>query len=172
LLDKDAHDKLGINGARCWLLNLDERKAKKVKVQRLIEAGEAAEVHLRYLCKTRTPWYAVERIPAPDILIGPMGKESFRVVINEIGAIPTNTLYGLRLRHGNKSSAPAAIRAFARWLAQPEGQEALRIGARKHHGDGLVKLEPGALAQVRVPVHIATAIVGDTFRRTAGWPSN
>ncbi|MEU7822486.1 Eco57I restriction-modification methylase domain-containing protein [Catellatospora sp. NPDC049133] len=158
VLDKSSHQKLGIDGAKCWLLQLTDEDEKDASVRALIKAGEDEMLHERFLCKVRSPWFAVERIPAPEILVGPMGKEEFRIVVNEIGAIPTNTLYGLRFRYRDGRAFPEGARVLADWLRSADGQESLRVAARKFHGDGLVKIEPRALAQVMVPAQIAAAI--------------
>jgi adenine-specific DNA-methyltransferase len=158
-LDDEEHAGLSARGARCWLLTVDEGKAKDPTVQKVIDQGESLDFHQRYLCRARDPWYAVETIPAPDILIGPMGKESFRVVINTIGAIPTNTLYGLRLSRSLEGTLSSNVEILATWLRSAQGQDALRSAARNHHGDGLVKLEPGALKEVRVPQDVVSLLL-------------
>ena len=149
-LTRRHHDLLSKNGVRCWLVALGTEHAYVPEILSLIRAGEGLELHMRYLCKMRHPWYAVERIPPPDLLLGPMGKSfdrrTFRVVSNEAKAIPTNALYGLRMR---RSNAEAALR-LADWLNSDEGQQSLRTIARRH-GDGLIKLEPGALNNLMVP---------------------
>lgn len=157
VLDNRRHAGLSRNGVRCWLLNLDEDNANHAVVKKLIDDGAARDIDQRYLCKVRKPWFAVERIAVPDILVGPMGKESFRIVINKRGATPTNTLYGIRLR--NRSSHVKTVTHLARWLQSEDGQDALRNVARKHHGDGLVKLEPRALAEVQIPHEIIADLV-------------
>jgi hypothetical protein len=81
-----------------------------------------------------------------------MGKQGFRIVANSVRAIPTNTLYGMRMRRNGNVEADAG--RLADWLASAEGQEALRMRARRH-GDGLLKLEPGSLATVLIPRHVA-----------------
>lgn len=143
------HNELGNDGVRCWLLYLSEQHMGSPKVKVLLQDGEAQKIHERHLCKTRPVWYALEKIVAPDLLIGPMGKDRFRIVINDVKAIPTNTLYGLRLRDGDENS----IRRLAEWMSSDQGQDALRVVARQH-GDGLLKLEPGPLGTVRVPARI------------------
>ena len=155
ILDDAAHDQLGKRGARCWLLT-PNKVEEDPELQRLLMEGEGAGVHLAYLCRQRTPWYQVEKITPPDILIGPMGKEGFRIVLNRCEAIPTNTLYGLRV-----SPSHGALNAekLAKWLASGDGQKLLQLHARQH-GDGLLKLEPGALARVPVPIEIVRGTDG------------
>ncbi|MFG1998617.1 Eco57I restriction-modification methylase domain-containing protein [Spirillospora sp. NPDC048911] len=150
VLSLEVHQQIAKADVRCWLLQLSEDHAQDPEIGRLIADGVRQEIHERYLCKVRKPWYAVEQIPAPDLLIGPMGKQQFRVVANEAGAIPTNTLYGLRMRQG----VPRSVRhRLGEWLAGEEGQQSMRAIARRH-GDGLLKLEPGALAALRIPLNV------------------
>jgi adenine-specific DNA-methyltransferase len=157
-LDQDTHAGLSASGFRCWLLAIDEESVGDARIQGIIAEAEAAGVNKGYLCRTRDPWWAVERIPAPDILIGPMGKDSFRVVVNTASAIPTNTLYGIKLKKRSGVNLAENAEVLAEWLRSGSGQESLRSAARNHHGDGLVKLEPGALKQVIVPAEIAEKI--------------
>ncbi|MFE7905102.1 Eco57I restriction-modification methylase domain-containing protein [Streptomyces albogriseolus] len=149
-LGETEHDRLGKEGVRCWLLNLTAEDVRNEAIRRLLDRGEIDKINERHLCKIRSPWYAIEKIVAPDILIGPMGKDRFRVVINSVKAIPTNTLYGLRLRDAKDTGSVARL---ATWLSGPEGQAALRSVARQH-GDGLLKLEPGPLGSVAVPSYV------------------
>ncbi len=103
-LSLEVHQQIAKADLRCWLLQITESDAQDPEVSRVIAEGVRQGIHERYLCKVRNPWYAVEQIPPPDLLIGPMGKQQFRVVTNGAGAIPTNTLYGLRMRQGVPSS--------------------------------------------------------------------
>lgn len=151
ILDRKAHDDLSDSGISCWMLALEENSADTPAVASLLEEGIKEGIHERYLCKARSPWYVLEKIVPPDLLIGPMGKEGFRIVINSAGAIPTNTLYGMRMRRHDGTGAD--VNRLAEWLAGSSGQDALRMRARRH-GDGLLKLEPGSLATVHVPRHV------------------
>jgi len=151
VLDAEAHESLSQAGLPCWLLSLTEDSASDPAVSSLLEEGIRDSIHERYLCRTRNPWYILEKIVPPDLLIGPMGKQGFRIVVNSVGAIPTNTLYGMRMR--KRGDTEASARRLAEWMESPPGQEALRARARRH-GDGLLKLEPGSLATVLIPRHV------------------
>ena len=153
-LDDVEHAQLSSQGVRCWLLHLKPDSARDPRVREIIDEGEALSIHERYLCMVRDPWYVLETIPPPDILVGPMGKEQFRIVVNTVEAIPTNTLYGLRINRRSASSLAGAVESLADWLRGEHGQQAMLSAARNHHGDGLVKLEPGALKQIRIPEHV------------------
>jgi hypothetical protein len=150
ILSIAEHNRLGATGVRCWLLNLTRQDADKPDVLELLREGVREGFHERHLCKIRSPWYALEKVIVPDLLLGPMGKDKFRIVVNEAGATPTNTLYGLRMRD---KSHPESVEVLARWLSSSEGQQAMRAVARQH-GDGLLKLEPGPLSTIEVPANI------------------
>jgi hypothetical protein len=110
-----------------------------------LKSAREAGIHERYLPKHRDPWYAMEAVDPPDVLIGPMSKGRIRAVQNEVGAVPSNAIYGLYLNGRKDLSIPLTA-----WLNSTAGQQALRAQARTY-GGGLVKLEPSDLGAVLVP---------------------
>ncbi|MEU6005901.1 N-6 DNA methylase [Streptomyces sp. NPDC047453] len=148
-LTPTAHQILGASGVRRWLLRLDNVPLDNEAVRALIGDGESRGTPGRYLCRVRNPWYAVERMPIPDILIAPMTKSRFRVVQNLAGATPTNSIYGIRLIR--RTDAVESARELVAWLRSDVGQQAL-ISIARRHGDGLFKLEPRALSNLNVPI--------------------
>jgi hypothetical protein len=130
------------------MLYLDTDDGEHPVLQPILAMAVRDGVPNKHLCKVRGTWYVLESMSVPDILISPMSKAHFRVVTNIVGAIPTNTLYGIRLR--NRASFRKKAEAIASWLRTESGQDALKSVARSH-GDGLLKLEPNALKLMRVP---------------------
>ena len=55
-------------------------------VLRYIEHGEALGLPERFNCKTRKPWYGVERVPPADFFVTYMSRQRARFVRNELGA--------------------------------------------------------------------------------------
>lgn len=146
ILTAGEHRRLRERGERSWLLALNEGELldDDSVLEWLTNAMEAG-VHERYLAGHRDPWYAVEKIRPPDILVGPMGTDRIRAVRNDAAAIPSNAIYGLYLDQRLDLVAP-----LTDWLNSPDGQIALRAQARTY-GAGLVKLEPSDLSAVLVP---------------------
>jgi adenine-specific DNA-methyltransferase len=145
-LTTQDHDEMGGRGERRWLLVLrDRRLLKHASIRRWITAAKRAKVHERYLPAHRDPWYAVEVIEPPDVLVGAMSKGRIRVVLNEARVVHSNAIYGLYLDGERHLVAP-----LVRWLNSGDGQEALRAQSRTY-GGGLLKLEPSDLSAVRVP---------------------
>jgi hypothetical protein len=56
----------------------------------------------------------VENIRPPHILIGSMGRATIRAVLNEIGAIPSNSMYGIYVDDSK------VARGLTAWLNSPE----------------------------------------------------
>jgi adenine-specific DNA-methyltransferase len=77
-----------------------------------------------------------------------MSKDEFRAVLNLVGAIPSNSMYGIHL-----AESVAAPR-LCTWLNGPDGQKAIRSRAR-HYSEGLLKLEPRDYMAVPVPATLA-----------------
>lgn len=147
-LTSEQHEGMGQQGVRRWLLRLDRADLRDPEVAALVQEGEERGTSERYLCKIRSPWYAVEEVPVPDILIAPMSKSTFKVVNNTVGAIPTNSLYGIRLL--DRVTAERVAGPLSLWLRSEDGQNSLRAIARRH-SDGIFKLEPRALSGLHVP---------------------
>jgi adenine-specific DNA-methyltransferase len=145
VLDQAAHDALGKAGRRRWLLTLagpEDAEAKAVRA--LLEGGEAAGYDQRYLTSIREHWYVVEPAEAPHIIVSLMSKDGFRSVLNPVGAIPSNSMYGIHLHE------PSVAAELCAWLNSPAGQKAIQSRAR-HYSGGLLKLEPRDYMTVRVP---------------------
>jgi len=154
-LDRIAHDEIGRQGLRRWLLFLeDEALVQDPRVQTLLEKGVKAGLPDRYLLSDRDPWYKVETVQPPDLFVSPMSKALFRAVPNEVSAVHSNSLYGLYLRDNFYRLYPrdnsGLARCVANYLNSDEGQRAMRAQGR-HYGRGLIKLEPGNLLAVVIP---------------------
>jgi hypothetical protein len=88
-----------------------------------------------------------------------MSKGTFRVIENAVKAVPSNSIYGIYLTDHADNEAYTAL---AEWLRGGEGQSAIRARTRAH-SDGLLKLEPRALASVAVPASLAEPLIPPWF---------
>lgn len=154
LLDESAHDRLSKSGAKCWLLRIPP-EADTSLIGWYLSEGKAAGVPKRHLATRRSKWWSIERLLAPRLLLQPMTKRRFRVVVNAVQAFHTNTLYGLY---------PLGLRAkavdhVALWLRSDEGQEALRQIARPL-SSGLLRVEPRAVGALRLPRSVSDRLAG------------
>jgi hypothetical protein len=152
-------------GTRCHLLDIDEQIALDPAVAAVLRRGRGLGLHERYLCRQRTPWFVLEHMDVPDALLSPLiTAKGLRLVWNEAGAMPSNSLYGLFLREGVGLEVGAGVIA---WLRSEAGVAVLRGHGRQFAG-GSIKLEPRELGTVPVPCDVVspagalTAGIGST----------
>jgi adenine-specific DNA-methyltransferase len=143
------HDDWGAKGARRWLLTLDPSKKLPDAVRGYMEAHR--DVEDRHLCQQRAKWWAITDLPRPNILISPLSKNGFKIVVNSVNAVPSNNLLGISV-----FSSPS-VSALATWLRSVPGQEELLRVSRRYHG-GSYKIEPGDLKRVRLPLDLSRSL--------------
>ena len=153
VLDEQAHAALGDAGAARWLLAADPKAVPKGALLTYVERG-VPEVRDRHLCQQREKWWAITDLPRPQLLISPLSKGAFKVVVNSIGAVPSNNLIGITMKGGDAAT-------LAEWLRSETGQQALRRVSRQYPG-GSYKIEPGDLRKVQLPMKLAAKLGAPT----------
>lgn len=111
-----------------------------------LDDGERLELHRRYKCSRRRPWFSVPLPRArPDAFFRYMNHDAARLVANDIGGWSTNLLHGVALKPGapdvNALSA-SMLSSATRLSAEIEGRT---------YGGGVLKLETKEAERVRVP---------------------
>lgn len=136
-----------------WLLTTTENQLRQNSALRaLVAAAEKDKIHERVLCARRSVWYDLTaELRRPDVLIGAMTQNQFKLVTNDIGAAHTNNLYGLTW---HAEIARERRTRVLDWLRSEAGQAALAVVARRQ-GAGLMKLEPGGLRKLPIPTSVA-----------------
>jgi hypothetical protein len=143
-----------LKGTRQWLLlaTSQQRRADEA-LDAYITLGEKARLDERLLCSSRgkEEWFDLHHdLSRPDVVIGAMTKGNFKIVENLCGAAITNNLYGWTWSAGLADDARQRVIA---WLRGPAGQARLRAAAQQQ-GDRLLKIEPRALKELRVPTSV------------------
>ncbi len=115
-------------------------------VRAYVETGVTLGLPLRHKCSRREPWYSL-RAPSrrPDAFFRYMNHDAARVVTNEIRALSTNLLHGVRLRPG----APDVHVVAAAMLSSPSRLSAEIEG--RSYGGGVLKLETKEAEKVLIP---------------------
>jgi adenine-specific DNA-methyltransferase len=149
-LDLAAWVRLRERGAACILLDIAEADMADPAVATYIDSGEALGLHERYLCAHRDPWYSLEAMLPPDLIIGPLVARTMHVVRNTVAALPSNSLYGLYAKPDVHEPEIAALQA---WLRGADGMAAVQAHGHRLPG-GSCKLEPGSLRTLPVPLSI------------------
>ena len=176
-IDADHH---GIPKLERQLFLLDTRLAEDDIKRRFptlaayLKEGRARDLHARYLCSHRAPWYAQENRPAPPIVCTYLGRSNtargrpFRFILNRSLATVANVYLAMY-------PTPLLARAIARepslidraWQALNDITPEQLLGEGRVYGGGLHKLEPKELANVPVPQLMALIPTADRPPRQA-----
>lgn len=133
-------------GRRCWLLWCHESKTELAGtcVLEYLTHGESIGVHEAYNCRSRSPWYSVEQVGAPDWFVTYMNRENARFSRNLIGARCLTSLLNVWASEGvDKNWLDAE-------LSSPLIPALLRSVGR-NYGGGLGKTEPRELLRLPLP---------------------
>jgi hypothetical protein len=142
-LDRAIHRVWGGEQMKRWLLAIPPDFDIGGELREYLQQIES-RVRDRFLVSQRDPWYVLNGLMRPDLLIGPLSSNGFKIVLNTARAVPSNNLFGITMRNGTNP------RWLATWLRSDAGQAALHRASRRYHG-GSHKLEPGDLKRVGVP---------------------
>jgi predicted RNA methylase len=148
-LSKATHEQLVDSETRRWLLAIPADYELAGALAEYVERHREA-ISSRHLPQQRACWYSITELPRPQILLSPLSKTDFKVVLNTVRAVPSNNLFGISLKSGDDP------RPLARWLRSDTGQHELRRMSHRYPG-GSHKLEPRRLREVRIPMRLASA---------------
>lgn len=113
-----------------------------------IEAGRDREVHRRYKCRIRTPWYVTPGVKRPDLIM-PVFADQLVMLVNDGGYAVSNSMLAGYLRTGSTDEVVAA------WYSS---LTLLQIELNVHSlGGGVLVLVPREAAAIRTPIGRTTA---------------
>lgn len=145
LFTRGALRELIEQGDAVFLLDL-ERAIDSPAVKAYIAHGESMGYAGRYLLKSRSPWYRLEKRETPQILFGVFSRGGFKVILNESG-VGTLTPF-----HGFVPNVIGRQYLDHLWLYLNSDFGRRVIERQKRvYGAQLDKLEPNDLNQVLVP---------------------
>jgi adenine-specific DNA-methyltransferase len=144
-LDADFRQSRIEAGARAFLFfcHEPEEALGGTNALRYIQHGKELELYKRFNCKTRKPWYGVERVAPADFFTTYMSRDRARIVRNLVGARCMTSLLNVWAKPGVHADA---LRPS---LEDPANAQLLREFGRTY-GGGLGKIEPGDL--VALPI--------------------
>jgi len=132
-------------GERVWLLDIRHKKLTAAE-RSYLKRGVDHQLDERTLCRTREPWYRMERRDSPPILVTYMSKSRPRFLRNDAKLVPLNVFHGLY----PKSLTRRQVKRLCDYLSSPAFRTQLLRGVRMY-GAGLVKIEPRELENLVVP---------------------
>lgn len=123
----------------------DEKPLRNQKVREYIEAGEAQDLHKRYKCRIREPWFAVPSVYSTEVGMLKRSNNLPRLILNEIRAYTTDTAY--RIHTKNKLAPERLVSFFFNSItalsAELEG---------RHYGGGVLELVPSEIEKLMLPL--------------------
>lgn len=139
---QSANAKKGLPTNFVWFT--DEKKGELPRsVQRYIELGEKEELHERYKCRIREPWYSVPSVYATSVGMLKRCHDYPRLIFNRIEAFTTDTAY--RIKSDKFEPAPLVhsfVNSLTALSAELEG---------RHYGGGVLELVPSEIRKLLLP---------------------
>jgi adenine-specific DNA-methyltransferase len=133
-----------------WLLDFgpDEPDPEQVPAAAsYLRYGEQLELHNRYKCRIRDPWYRVPVVQPGSLLLSKRSHRYPRLVLNSAGAVTTDTIYQGRMTpafEGREADLVAGFHNTGTLLtAEIEGRS---------FGGGVLELVPTEIGRVTVPM--------------------
>ncbi|CAN7573573.1 Eco57I restriction-modification methylase domain-containing protein [Neorhizobium sp. LjRoot104] len=122
----------------------DQEEALHATARTYIAKGEAENLHTRYKCRIRKPWYTVPSVYSTEIGMLKRSHDTPRLILNTIGAYTTDTAYRIRT---SKVVAEKLVGSFINPLtalsAELEG---------RHYGGGVLELIPSEIEKLLIPL--------------------
>lgn len=124
-----------------WFQDRDVEES--VSGKRYIEQGEEENLHTRYKCRIRSPWYSVPSVYATEIGMLKRSHNAPRLILNQLRAYTTDTAYRIRLKEGTAEQfVYGFINGLTALSAELEG---------RHYGGGVLELVPSEIEKLLVP---------------------
>ena len=114
------------------------------RVREYIEWGEAQDLHTRYKCRIRKPWYSVPSVYSTEIGMLKRSHDTPRLIHNRLDAFTTDTAY----RISSKTVRPETLiycflNSLTALSAELEG---------RHYGGGVLELVPSEIEKLLLPI--------------------
>jgi adenine-specific DNA-methyltransferase len=109
-----------------------------------IELGESQNLHTRYKCRVRAPWYTVPSVYTTEIGMLKRSHHTPRLILNRVRAYTTDTAYRIRTRDVEAEKLVGCfINPLTALSAELEG---------RHYGGGVLELVPSEIEKLTIPL--------------------
>ncbi len=142
------------NDEAVLLLHLRAVEPLPGRVREYLDTDAGRRAKETYKCRNRNPWYVVPDVKTPQAFLSYMSGLAPTLVANEARCVCTNSVHAVQL------SPDFAIADVQRAWETPLCQLSCEIEGHPL-GGGMLKLEPGEVANVRLPLRQAPASRAD-----------
>ena len=109
-----------------------------------IELGRKQNLHSRYKCRVRSPWYTVPSVYATKIGMLKRAHDMPRLILNRFGAYTTDTAYRISaLKHPPERVVYSFVNSLTALTCDLEG---------RHYGGGVLELVPSEIERLLIPL--------------------
>ena len=106
--------------------------------------GEDQNLHTRYKCRIRDPWYIVPSVYATEVGMLKRSHETPRLILNRLRAYTTDTAYRIKVKEGTaKQLVSNFVNPLTALSAELEG---------RHYGGGVLELVPSEIERLLIPL--------------------
>lgn len=116
------------------------------RVLEYIKLGESQNLHTRYKCRIRSPWFSVPSVYSTPIGLLKRSHNFPRLIFNSLGAYTTDTAYRITPLPGGPSAEKLVycfVNSLTALSAELEG---------RHYGGGVLELVPSEIEKLLVPL--------------------
>lgn len=145
IFDRRSHDENKSTGLPANFLWFGDIPLSKMPAgaRRYIGRGEKQNLHRRYKCRIRKPWYNVPSVYAAPVGLLKRCHDFPRLILNRAGAFTTDTAYRIRPISVSPSRLVYSfVNSLTALAAELEG---------RHYGGGVLELVPSEIERLLVP---------------------
>jgi adenine-specific DNA methylase len=145
IYDEAQHEANALKGNPTNFLWFQENgKPVDAAARAYIKLGEDEDLHTRYKCRMRSPWYTVPSVYSTEIGMLKRSHDTPRLIINRIGAYTTDTAYRIRAKDvAAEKLVSNFINPLTALSAELEG---------RHYGGGVLELIPSEIERLIIPL--------------------
>ncbi|MBN1379253.1 MAG: N-6 DNA methylase [Gammaproteobacteria bacterium] len=141
--------KIGLPSHFLWF-NVNDASELPGHVLEYIRMGEEEELHTRYKCRIRKPWFKVPSVYSTSIGLLKRAHDMPRLIFNEIEAYTTDTAYRITTHDVDaKKLVYCFINSFTALSSELEG---------RHYGGGVLELVPSEIERLYIPIPSKTRV--------------
>lgn len=145
IYDKTQHEENEKNGLSTNFLHIEDKfDSLPSNVQDYIKLGEAQNLHTRYKCRIREPWYKVPSVYSKSLGMLKRSHDTPRLIYNEAEAYTTDTAYRITTHDIAPSFlACCFLNPFTAIFSELEG---------RYYGGGVLELVPSEIKELYIPI--------------------
>lgn len=145
LLNNIGWNNLKDSDKPCYLLDFTDKQNLSKFAKEYLKYGESVDIHKRYKCSIRKPWYAIPSLHSSEVIYGKRSSLYPRIMINKANLLVTDSFYRVFMK--DNYSALDIVYSFHNRLtfifAELNGRQ---------YGGGVLELTPSEFRGLPIPL--------------------